>query len=172
MSQVITARTILIRTRVLDDNWERIFEADTRINGERLIQIAKSRESLARRKGMEWTAGAVPFFGTELIRAMKAEELGPAIDDAAIQVAMAAWLLDSIYGGLGADAFMGSTLQFTMLPGGPSNTPGCRQSRTECLLAVTWRSGTLISLFTNSMVFSACDRGATRESHDFRAPNI
>nr|CCA80600.1 conserved hypothetical protein [blood disease bacterium R229] len=97
---------------MLDDNWERIFEADTRINAERLIQIAKSRESLARRKGMEWTAGAVPFFGTELIRAMKAEELGPAIDDAAIQVAMAAWLLDSIYGGLDADTFMGSTLQF------------------------------------------------------------
>jgi len=117
MSQV-TTRTILIRTRVLDDNWERIFEADTRINAERLIQIARSREPLARRKGMEWTAGAVPFFGTELIRAMKAEELGPAIDDAAIQVAMAAWLLDSIYGGLDAHTFMGCTLQFTMLPGG------------------------------------------------------
>lgn len=129
MSQAITTRTILIRTRVLDDNWERIFEADTRINAERLIQIAKSRESLARRKGMEWTAGAVPFFGTELIRAMKAEELGPAIDDAAIQVAMAAWLLDSIYGGLDADTFMGSTLQFAR--GGRSNTPGCRWSWTE-----------------------------------------
>lgn len=103
---------------MLDDNWERIFEADTRINAERLIQIARSREPLARRKGMEWTAGAVPFFGTELIRAMKAEELGPAIDDAAIQVAMAAWLLDSIYGGLDANTFMGCTLQFTMLPGG------------------------------------------------------
>ncbi|SMG61528.1 hypothetical protein SAMN06265784_1232 [Paraburkholderia susongensis] len=76
--------------------------------------VAESKEDLVREKGEEWAAGAIPFFGGELINVMKAGELGKAVDKAAIELAMAVWLFDSIYCGLSPEVFVKCDLDLTM----------------------------------------------------------
>lgn len=109
---------MLIKIRVLDESLNTVFQAHTEISAHNLIEVAKSRAALARRNGPSWAADAVPVFGNMLINLMRSETLGDEVDNAAIQVAMAAWLYDSIYGALDADTFARSDLQFTMLPDG------------------------------------------------------
>lgn len=109
---------MLIKTRVLDESLNTVFQAHTEISARNLIEVAKSREALARSKGPNWAADAIPVFGEKLIVLMRSATLGDEVDNAAIQVAMAAWLYDSIYCGLDADTFASSDLQFTMLAGG------------------------------------------------------
>jgi hypothetical protein len=109
---------MLIKTRVLDESLNAVFQAHTKISAHNLIEVAKSREALARSKGPTWAADAIPVFGKMLINLTRSETLGDEVDNAAIQVAMAAWLYDSIYCGLDADTFARSDLQFTMLPDG------------------------------------------------------
>lgn len=109
---------MFIKTRVLDEKWNPVFEAETEVDAIYLMLVSESREELVRSKGADWAAGAIPFFGQELINAMKSGQQGHPIEKAAIEVAMAAWLFDSIYGGLDAEAFVKSNLEFTMMPGG------------------------------------------------------
>jgi hypothetical protein len=105
---------MLIKTKVLNEFLSPVFEGQTKINANELVRIAKSREEIARSKGAEWAAGAIPFFGQELINTMKKGELGAALDKAAIEVAMVAWLFDSIYAGVDTETFIASDLNFTM----------------------------------------------------------
>ncbi|MEQ1682094.1 MAG: hypothetical protein ABL916_00490 [Burkholderiaceae bacterium] len=109
---------MLIKTRVLDESLDAVFEAHTEISAPNLIEIARSREALALSKGQDWTADAIPVFGKMLIDLTRSGALGSEVDSAAIQVAMAAWLHDSIYCGLDADTFERSDLEFTMLQDG------------------------------------------------------
>jgi hypothetical protein len=109
---------MLIKTCVLDESLNTVFQAHTEISAHNLIEIAKSREALVRSKGRSWAADAIPVFGMKLISLMRSATLGVEVDDAAIQVAMAAWLFDSIYADLDADTFARSELQFTMLSNG------------------------------------------------------
>ena len=87
---------MLIKTRVLDESLNTVFQAHTKISVHNLIEVAKSRDALARSKGPSWAADAIPVFGKMLINLMRLETLGDEVDNAAIQVAMAAWLYDSI----------------------------------------------------------------------------
>lgn len=109
---------MLIKTRVLDESLNTVFQAQTEISARNLIEVAESREALARSKGPDWTADAIPVFGKMLIVLTRSGTLGSEVDNAAIQVAMAAWLHDSIYCGLDADTFERSFLEFTMLQDG------------------------------------------------------
>lgn len=109
---------MLITTRVLDKSLNSVFQAHTEIDARNLVTVAKSREELARSKGPDWTAGAIPVFGKKLIDVMRTAALGDEIDRAAIDVAMAAWLFDSAYGGLNEEAFIQCDLEFTMLQDG------------------------------------------------------
>ncbi len=109
---------MLIETRVLNEAQILVFHARTQIDALNLMILAESREDLVRQKGAIWAAGVIPFLGQELIKVMRSEQLGDAIDKAAIDVAMAAWLSESIYEGLDAETFVQSNLEFTMMPGG------------------------------------------------------
>lgn len=83
-----------------------------------LMVMAESREELVRSKGQQFAQGAVPHFGAELIEAVSNNLPAKDLERIAINVAMSAWLADSIYGGLSAEAFAKSDLRFTMYPGG------------------------------------------------------
>jgi hypothetical protein len=103
-----------VKTRVLDETGQPVFQGHTKINAQNLILVAKSREAFVREKGEAWAADAIPVLGKELIKLMKTEQLGEVMDNAAITVAMAAWLNESVYCGLPADRFMASDLEFVM----------------------------------------------------------
>ena len=109
---------MLIKTQVLDESLNTVFQAHTEINARNLVELAKSRETMARSKEPDWTADAIPVFGKMLIALMRSATLGDEVDHAAIQAAMAAWLSDSIYGGFDEDTFARSDLEFTMLQDG------------------------------------------------------
>ena len=109
---------MLIKIQVLDSNLEPVFESSTVINALHLVVIAESREAIARSKGFTWTAGAVSFFGKQLIDLMRAGNFGEEMERTALDVAMAAWLHDSIYGGVDEDTFIQSALEFDLMHDG------------------------------------------------------
>jgi hypothetical protein len=109
---------ILIETMVIDEAGQLAFDGLTEVDGLSLMVLAESREDLARSKGRGFTEGAIPFFASELVNVVRRGEPQEAVDKAAIDVALAAWLVDSIYGGVSAEAFLSSKLRFTMVPGG------------------------------------------------------
>ena len=105
---------MIIKTRILDNSFRPIFDAETEIDALRLMITAESREAFALEKGEKFTAGAIPFFGQALIKDMQSGKRGDAIDLAAVNVALVAWLHDSIYGGVSAESFVKCDLEFTM----------------------------------------------------------
>jgi hypothetical protein len=107
-----------IETRVIDVSGRVAFEGATEVDALALMVMAESREDLARSKGRAFTEGAIPFFGAQLVEAARSGKGQAELEKAAIEVALVAWLVDSIYDGVGAEAFMKSNLRFTMYPGG------------------------------------------------------
>lgn len=92
--------------------------AKTEVDALNLMIAAESREQIARDKGRVWTEGAVPFWAQEMVKAMESYKSRKELESHATNVAMAAWLSDSIYSGLTAEQFAGSDLVFTLLPNG------------------------------------------------------
>jgi hypothetical protein len=88
------------------------------INAVELMVNAMTREDLARTKGRAFTAGAVPYRAGELIKAIHADKSATEVQSAAINAAIAVWLVDLVFEGVSPEAFMNSNLRFTMLPGG------------------------------------------------------
>jgi hypothetical protein len=109
---------MLIQTKAVDGAGRITFEGQTEVDPVALMLMAESREDLALSKGRAYTEGAVPFLAAQLIEAARAGRGDDELRKAAIEVALVAWLADSIYGGVSAAEFMRSNLHFTMLPGG------------------------------------------------------
>lgn len=103
---------------VLDEAGVPRVNAEVQVDPISLIVLAETREDLVRRKGAEWAAGAIPFWGKQLADAAVSERPQAEIEQAAIQVAIAAWLFDSVYGGIDAELFVHSNLHFTVTPQG------------------------------------------------------
>ena len=57
-----------VTTLVLNSDGEPHFQSEDQFDVKNLIVIAKSREQNAVEKGVEWTAGAVTFFGSEVVK--------------------------------------------------------------------------------------------------------
>ncbi|MET0026446.1 MAG: hypothetical protein ABW101_02315 [Candidatus Thiodiazotropha sp.] len=88
----------------------------TEINPYALIELSESKESIIRERGEEWANGAVPALGKSLIQVAINSDLGEAVENAAIEVSMAAWLSKSVYRGIESESFIASNLIFTMIP--------------------------------------------------------
>lgn len=92
--------------------------ATTQVDASRLMSAAAKRVREARDRGYAWTAGAVSFFAQELMTAIKTGKRTNAVEIQAANVAMAAWLCDSLYGNVSAEQFARSDLIFTFLADG------------------------------------------------------
>ncbi|MFE0587914.1 MULTISPECIES: hypothetical protein [Pantoea] len=108
---------MLIKVRVFNESQEEIVYYQTEINPEPMLEIAASRVSMVREKGKAWAQGAVPFFGQELVNAVKKDD-EQEIERNAISAAMAAWLCDSEFHGVTAEEFQASNLDFSLHPTG------------------------------------------------------
>lgn len=108
---------MLIQVRIFDEAQQEIAFFQTEINPHGLFKVAKTREEFVREKGADFAQGAVPFCGGEFIKAVQSEDI-KAIEKSAMEAAMAAWLFDSIYGGLSEAEYAKSTLQFNLHPTG------------------------------------------------------
>jgi hypothetical protein len=103
-----------VTTLVLNADGEPHFKSEDHFDITNLFAIAKSREKMVRDKGAEWTVGAVSAFGSEVIKAVNFGE-HDALSKAIIQMLMAAWLFDSLYGGISKDQYLKSNSEFTIL---------------------------------------------------------
>ncbi len=106
-----------VTTLVLNTEGEPHFKSEDQFDIEKLIEVAKEREQNAREKGSEWTAGAVSFFGGEVVKAVNTGEHND-VSKAIIQMLMAAWLFDSLYCGLTTTNYHKSDMIFTIAADG------------------------------------------------------
>jgi len=106
-----------VTTLVLNGKGEPHFEAIDNLNTEQLISLAKEREQLARDKGMEWTMGAVTFYGSEVVHAVNSGELRD-VSMAVTNMVMATRLLDFLYCGVTADQYRKSDFKFVITDDG------------------------------------------------------
>ncbi len=102
-----------ITTLVLNADGEPHFQSEDQFNIEELFEIAKTREQLSRDKGAEWTAGAVSFFGGEVVKAVNTGEHND-VSKAIIDMLMAAWLFDSLYCDVTPAHYLESEIKFTI----------------------------------------------------------
>lgn len=106
-----------VMTLVLNADGELHFQSEDQFNIEKLFEITKTREQISRDKGAEWTAGAVSFFGGEVVKAVNTGEHDD-VSKAVIQMLMAAWLFDSLYCGVTAAHYLESDMKFTIAADG------------------------------------------------------
>lgn len=106
-----------VTTLVLNSDGEPHFQSKDQFNIAALIEIAKDREKNARDKGADWTAGAVSFFGREVVNAVNTGEHDD-VSKAIIQMLMATWLFDSLYCGVTTAHYIESDMEFTIAADG------------------------------------------------------
>jgi hypothetical protein len=109
---------MLIKTIVLDDAMQQVFAGQVEVDPLAMMIIAEDKEDEAKRNGADWTSGAIPFFGQELVNALRDGKSTEQINMQAVNVAMFAWLMDSIFDGVTAESFIQTDLVFTIIPGG------------------------------------------------------
>lgn len=107
-----------IEALAVDEAGQLVFRGQMDVDALNLMVMAETRENLARSKGRSFVEYMISTFGAQLIEAAKSGQGQSEVDKAALTVAMAAWLMDSIYGGVAAESFMNSNLRFTMFSGG------------------------------------------------------
>jgi hypothetical protein len=105
--------TVKVTTLVLNAGGEPHFISEEHFDAKNLFVVARSREPQARDQGAEWTAGAVSFFGTEVVKAIDIGEHED-VSKAIVDMLMAAWLFDSLYGGVSEDQYLESDMEFTI----------------------------------------------------------
>jgi len=108
---------MLLTTHVLNPDGTTICEFAFTIDAINLMITAEPREETMRAKGAAWTAGGVSFFGQQLVKAVKAQSTKD-MEHAVMQMTMAVWLYQSIYGNLDAETFARSDLFYTVAADG------------------------------------------------------
>lgn len=97
---------------------EIVFEQSIRIDPVALMVLAESKEDFIRSKGRAFAQGAVPYWAAEAFNAAKGGRDERELEAIAQKVALAAWLVGSIYDDVSPEEFVKSNLHFTLLPGG------------------------------------------------------
>ena len=105
---------MLLTVRVFDAAGELAYHEDFPVDGLTLTIVGESREALAREQGAEWTAGDVPFFAGQVLGAVRLGAGRDEIHRQTLQMAMAAWVFDHVYGGLTAEAFLATDVMFSI----------------------------------------------------------
>ncbi|MYM96458.1 hypothetical protein [Duganella vulcania] len=65
---------MIVKSVVLNEAMQEVFQNQLEIDALALTVAAETREEMARTKGADWTAGAIPFFGQELITGSRPTE--------------------------------------------------------------------------------------------------
>lgn len=106
-----------VTTLVLNANGEPHFQGEDQFNIEQLFEIFKTREQISRDNGAEWTAGAIAFWGGEVVKAVNIGE-DDDVSEAIYNILMGAWLFDSLYCGITAAQYLKSDMKFTIAADG------------------------------------------------------
>ncbi|WP_019303584.1 hypothetical protein [Xanthomonas oryzae] len=105
-----------VTTILLDTAGEIAHRMAISMNALMLTVAAEARQDMARDHVADWAAGAVTFFGTEILKAFQSNkpDRDREMERSMMSLAMAVWVCDSVYGGLAAETFVASDLRFTI----------------------------------------------------------
>lgn len=106
-----------ITTLVLNAAGDPHFRAVDQIEPGHFFKMASEREQMVRDMGAEKAAGAIPFWGSEVVKAVNTGESAD-VTKAIIPMVMAAWLHDSVYLGVKDEQYRQSRLEFTIWANG------------------------------------------------------
>lgn len=106
-----------VTTLVLNEAGDPHFRAEDQIDLGHFFTMAEEREQKVRDMGAEKAAGAIRFWGSEVVKAVETGESAD-VTKAIIPMVMAAWLYDSIYFGVKAAQYRDSNLEFTIWANG------------------------------------------------------
>jgi hypothetical protein len=118
ISQVPESALISVTAKNQIGEQEHQFFVQTDIPILRLMIMAESREDLARKKGREFTEGSIPFFMSELVKSISASAPQSTIEKCLYDLAMMAWIVDSVFNMVSAEEFVKTHLVFSFLQGG------------------------------------------------------
>jgi hypothetical protein len=102
---------------VLNEDGELHFKSEDPIEVDKLIESSKDTVQLVREKGAQWAADALPFFAGEVVDAVNTGEHRD-VSTAIFQLVKAAWLFDSLYGGITASQYFESDIEFIIAASG------------------------------------------------------
>ena len=111
-------RLMSIYLKALNSEGQLAFEGEVKVDPLKLMILAESREDLVRSKGRVYAEGAVPFWAAEAFKAARSGGDADELHRLTLNVAVAAWLVASLYDDVGAEQFVRSNLHFTLLPNG------------------------------------------------------
>ncbi|MBK3447545.1 hypothetical protein [Pseudomonas haemolytica] len=83
---------------LLDKDRKAWFTGTRELPGEYILKLAAARKPAAMEKGLEFTQGAIPFFGGELAKVVKERGTEDQIDKAVIEFALAVVVVESCMG--------------------------------------------------------------------------
>lgn len=84
--------------KLLDSADKPWFEGTRELPADYILKLAAERKTLVQEKGIEFGQGAIPFFGAELVKVVKAGGTEDAIDKAVIEFVLATVVVDSCLG--------------------------------------------------------------------------
>jgi len=84
--------------QLLDSEDKPWFVGERDLPSEYMLKLAADRLPMLREKGAEFAQGAIPVFGAELVKVVKAGSSEDDIDKAVIQLALAAVTVESFLG--------------------------------------------------------------------------
>lgn len=106
-----------VTTLVLNAAGDPHFRAEDQFDPRHFFEFAAAREQKVRDMGEDKAASAIPFWGSEVLKAVETGE-NDDVTKAILPMAMAAWLYDSIYMGVGEAQYRKSSLEFTIWTNG------------------------------------------------------
>jgi len=106
-----------VTTLVLNEAGDPHFRAEDQIDLGHFFEMAATREQKVRDMGAEKAAGAIPFWGSEVVKAVNIGE-NDDVTKAIYPMVMAAWLYDSIFCGVKDAQYRESSLEFTIWANG------------------------------------------------------
>ena len=84
--------------KLLDENGDPWFVGSRDLPGEYILKLAAERKPMLMEKGIEFAQGAIPAFGGELVKVVKAGSSEDAIDKAVIEFVLAAATVETCLG--------------------------------------------------------------------------
>jgi hypothetical protein len=109
---------MLIKTVVLDGTLEPAMLGQCEMDPKLLFQFGADRVEMVRREGAERTAQLLPAMGEKLVETLKKNPTQDQLFKVSVEIALAAWMMDSVFGGIDEETFAKCDLAFTILPGG------------------------------------------------------
>lgn len=104
-----------ITTRFLDEAGNIVFRSQSATSAAELLARARTHAPRYRKQGVNWALNLLSEHGAQFVSAIKASHWQDDIEQAAVDIAVSAFLIDTLFGGIAPQEFAGGDLLVTIL---------------------------------------------------------